>query len=128
MSGWNGTRITWLGHATVLVETSGGTTFLIDPFLQNNPKYPKGYAFPEKIDYVLLTHGHFDHISDAGPVAEKHDATVVAIYELAEYVAGKGVSKTIGMNLGGTVQLGDAAVTMVEMSSKAAMPASSTRT
>jgi L-ascorbate metabolism protein UlaG (beta-lactamase superfamily) len=107
-------KITWLGHATVLVETAKGTTLLIDPFIEHNPKYPKGFALPEKIDYILLTHGHGDHISDAAPVAAKHGSTVVAIYELADFVAGQGVASTIGMNLGGTVQLGDVAATMVE--------------
>ncbi len=115
-----GTRITWLGHATVLVETAKGTKILIDPFIAQNPKYPKSYALPEKIDYVLLTHGHGDHISDAVPVATKHGSTVVAIYELAAYIAGKGVANTIGMNLGGTAQLGDVAATMVESTHSAA--------
>lgn len=109
-----GTRITWLGHATVLVETAKGTRILIDPFIAGNPKYPKSYVLPEKIDYVLLTHGHGDHISDVVPVATKHGATVVAIYELAAFVASKGVEKHLGMNLGGTVQLADVAATMVE--------------
>jgi L-ascorbate metabolism protein UlaG (beta-lactamase superfamily) len=107
-------KITWLGHATVLVETAKGTTLLIDPFIAGNPKYPKSFALPEKIDYILLTHGHGDHISDAVPVAQKTGATVVAIYELADYVSRQGVAKTIGMNLGGTAQLGDVAATMVE--------------
>lgn len=114
MSLLKGTHITWLGHATVLVETAKGTRILIDPFIANNPKYPKSYVLPEKIDYVLLTHGHGDHIADAVPVATEHGSTVVAIYELAAYVAGKGVGKTIGMNLGGTAQLEDVAATMVE--------------
>jgi L-ascorbate metabolism protein UlaG (beta-lactamase superfamily) len=109
-----GTRITWLGHATVLVETEKGTRILIDPFIEHNPKYPKDYVLPEKIDYILLTHGHGDHISDVVPVAARHSSTVVAIYELAAYVEGKGVAKTIGMNLGGTVQLDDVAATMVD--------------
>ncbi len=116
MASLQGTRITWLGHATVLIKTAKGTTLLIDPFITQNPKYPKGFELPSKIDYVLLTHGHGDHISDAVPVAKKHGSTVVAIYELADYVSGQGVAqdKTMGMNLGGTVQLGDVAASMVE--------------
>jgi L-ascorbate metabolism protein UlaG (beta-lactamase superfamily) len=116
MTSLEGTRITWLGHATVLIKTAKGTTLLIDPFIAQNPKYPKGFELPSRIDYVLLTHGHGDHISDAAPVAKKHGSTVVAIYELAEYVASQGVEKDkiIGMNLGGTVQLGEVAASMVE--------------
>jgi L-ascorbate metabolism protein UlaG (beta-lactamase superfamily) len=114
MTALKGTRITWLGHATVLVETAKGTTILIDPFIAQNPKYPKDYVLPSRIDYILLTHGHMDHMADTVPMAAKHGSTVVAIYELADYVTGKGVAKTIGMNLGGTVQLNDVAATMVE--------------
>jgi len=114
MSALKGTRITWLGHSTVLVETAKGTSFLIDPFIAQNPKYPKGFVLPAKIDYVLLTHGHGDHISDAAPVALKHGSTVVAIYELAAYVEGKGIARTIGMTLGGSLELDDVTLTMVE--------------
>lgn len=114
MSLLKGTKITWLGHATVLVETPKGTKILIDPFIAQNPKYPKDFVLPEIIDYILLTHGHGDHISDAVPVATKHQSRVVAIYELAAYVESKGVTQTIGMNLGGTVQLNDVAASMVE--------------
>lgn len=109
-----GTRITWLGHSTVLVETAKGTNILIDPFIAGNPKYPREFRLPEKIHYILLTHGHGDHISDAAPVAAKHHSTVVAVYELAAYVEARGVAHTIGMNLGGTVQLEEVAATMVE--------------
>jgi len=116
MMSLKGTRITWLGHATVLVQTAKGTNILIDPFIAQNPKYPKQFVLPEKIHYILLTHGHGDHISDAVPVAARHGSTVVAIYELAAYLANKGVADTIGMNLGGTVQLADVAATMVAAS------------
>lgn len=114
MTSLKGTRITWLGHATVLVVTGKGTTILIDPFIALNPKYPKDFVLPKKIHYILLTHGHMDHIADAVSAAKMHGSTVVAVYELAAYVAGKGVAHTIDMNLGGTVQLDDVAATMVE--------------
>ncbi|MDE3200605.1 MAG: metal-dependent hydrolase [Acidobacteriota bacterium] len=109
-----GTKVTWLGHSTVLVSTPKGTNLLIDPFIQHNPKFPKDFSLPESLPYILLTHGHGDHISDAVPVAQKHDSSVLAIYELADYIGRRGVTKTIGCNIGGTVQLDDVAVTMVE--------------
>lgn len=114
MSLLKGTRVTWLGHSTVLVQTPADTNILIDPFIAGNPKYPMDFQLPEKIHFLLLTHGHGDHISDAVPVALKYGSTVVAIYELAEYIAGKGVTQSIGMNLGGTAQLAEVAATMVE--------------
>lgn len=113
MSLFKGTRVTWLGHATVLVEMKNGTTLLIDPFIEHNPKYPKGFALP-KVDYVLLTHGHMDHMADAAPIAQKDGATVVAMVELAGYLGAKGVEKTVGINLGGSYKLPGATVTMVE--------------
>lgn len=114
MAALQATRITWLGHATVLIQTANGTNIMIDPFIRNNPKYAKDVELPSTIHYVLLTHGHGDHISDAAPVAKKHGSTLVAIYELAAHMSKEGVEKTIGMNLGGTVQLDDVAATMVE--------------
>ena len=114
MMNLQGARITWLGHATVLVQTAKGTNFLIDPFIAQNPKYPKDFVLPAKIHYILLTHGHSDHIADAAPVAARHNSSVVAMFELAAYMAEKGGAHTIGMALGGTVQLDDVAATMVE--------------
>jgi L-ascorbate metabolism protein UlaG (beta-lactamase superfamily) len=110
----NPTHITWLGHATVLVRTAKGTTILIDPWIAQNPKYPKKFELPSRIDYILVSHGHGDHMSDVVPVAAKHGSKVVAIYELASYLGSKGVSETIGMNTGGTVQLDDVGATMVD--------------
>jgi|SRR5271168_5278684 len=114
MSLLKGTRVTWLGHATVLVELPSGINLLIDPFIEHNPKYPRNFVLPEKIDYVLLTHGHIDHTADAIPIAKKYGATIVAMVELAGYMAGKGAASTVGSNLGGTVQLPGVAVTLVE--------------
>jgi L-ascorbate metabolism protein UlaG (beta-lactamase superfamily) len=108
------TRITWLGHATVLIQTPAGAHILIDPFIAQNPKYPRDFSLPAKIDAILLTHGHGDHMADVVEVARKHSSTVVAIYELASYVDKKGVAETIGMNLGGSVQIQDVIATMVD--------------
>ncbi len=114
MSNLHGTVLTWLGHAAALITTAKGTTVLIDPFLTQNPAFPKNYKLPEKIDLILLTHAHFDHIADAVPIAKKHSSTVVAIFELANWVGSKGIEKTVGMNIGGTYHFEDLAITMVE--------------
>jgi L-ascorbate metabolism protein UlaG (beta-lactamase superfamily) len=87
MSTANTARITWLGHATVLVQTARGTNLLVDPFLTQNPAFPKGFALPEKLDAILLTHGHGDHTLDALPLAAKYGAPIVAMHELAIYMA-----------------------------------------
>jgi L-ascorbate metabolism protein UlaG (beta-lactamase superfamily) len=114
MTHWKGLAITWLGHAAVHITTPGGTEILIDPFLEHNPKYPRGYKLPEKLDLLLLTHGHSDHIADALSVARRNHPQVVAIYELAAWVSSKGVENTVGMNLGGSYKYKDVTITMVE--------------
>jgi len=106
--------ITWLGHAAVHITTPQGTEILIDPFLEHNPKFPKGYKLPDKLDLMLLTHGHGDHIGDAVSVAKKHHPQVVGIYELVAWVGSKGVKDIVGMNLGGSYRHKDVTVTLVE--------------
>lgn len=114
MTKWNGLAITWLGHAAVHITTPQGTEILIDPFLEQNPKYPKDYKLPGKLDLLLLTHGHSDHIADAVAVAQKHHPQVVAIYELAQWIGSKGIENTVGMNLGGSYKHKDVTISMVE--------------
>jgi L-ascorbate metabolism protein UlaG (beta-lactamase superfamily) len=114
MADLKGTTVTWLGHATVHIATAKGTSILIDPFIEHNPKFPKGYKLPEKIDLILATHGHGDHVADLEPVATKHGSTVVGIVELMGWAESKGVKKTVGMNLGGSWKYEDVTITMVE--------------
>jgi len=92
-------KITFLGHACLLVE-GGGKRVVIDPFLTGNPV---AAAKPEdlRVDAVLLTHGHADHSSDAAGVAQANGCPVIAVVELAGHIARKG-AQTIGMNTGGT--------------------------
>jgi L-ascorbate metabolism protein UlaG (beta-lactamase superfamily) len=96
------------------METAKGTSILIDPFIEHNPKFPKGYAMPKKIDLLLLTHGHSDHIADVVSVTKKYEPTVVAIFELAAWLGTKKVANTVGMNLGGSYTHKDVKATMVE--------------
>jgi L-ascorbate metabolism protein UlaG (beta-lactamase superfamily) len=103
--------LTWYGHSTWLVEV-GTTSLLIDPFFQN-PHTSHTSAEIADPDYLLVTHGHQDHIADAGAF---DGATVVATPELSSFLrAEMGLEETIagsGMNVGGTVQCDDAYVTM----------------
>ena len=114
MTDLKGTTVTWLGHATVHVATAKGTSILIDPFIEQNPKFPKGYKLPEKIDLILATHGHGDHVADLVSVAEKHGSTVVGMVELMGWAESKGVKKTVGMNLGGSWAHEDVVISLVE--------------
>jgi L-ascorbate metabolism protein UlaG (beta-lactamase superfamily) len=110
----NNLSITWLGHAAVHITTPRGTEILIDPFLEQNPKFPKNYKLPSKLDLLLLSHGHSDHIADAVSVAKKHKPQVVAIHELASWIGSKGIEDIVGMNLGGSYQHKDVKVSLVE--------------
>ncbi len=114
MANLKGTQITWLGHSTTLITTAQGTQILIDPFIEHNPKYPKEYKLPEKIDLLLLSHGHGDHIGDAVSVAKKHKPQAVGVFELVAWLNSKGVEHIVGMNLGGTYKFKDVSVTLVE--------------
>lgn len=95
-------RITFLGHAGLLVE-GNGVSIAIDPFLSGNPLAAHK---PEdlRVNAVALTHGHGDHSSDAAAIARANGCPVIAVVELADLIAAEGVD-TIGMNTGGTVRL-----------------------
>ena len=108
----NGINLTWLGHATYKIE-NGGKTYLIDPWVDSNPVCPDELKTFENLDVMLITHGHWDHMEDAVPIAKKHSPTVVAMIEIAKYLESKGVENTIGMNKGGTVSVDGVKATMV---------------
>jgi L-ascorbate metabolism protein UlaG (beta-lactamase superfamily) len=104
-------EITWLGHGTFQLKTEGGEVFLLDPWVEGNPAYPKTHKIP-KLDAILISHGHFDHIHDAVPLAKKYSPKVVAIFETCAWLESKGVNNCGAMNKGGTQQVGSVAVTM----------------
>lgn len=112
-------EITWFGHSCFAVRT-GKFDLLIDPFLDESPTAPVKAA-DVTVDYVLLTHGHFDHVADAVTIATRTGATVVANFEISEWLKKQGLAedKAIGMNPGGAIELpfGNAKMTPAQHSS-----------
>ncbi len=77
---------------------------LVDPFLDDSPTAPvKSDAV--KADFILITHGHFDHISDAVKIAKRTGATTISNFEISQWLGKQGVQNTIGMNHGGATNL-----------------------
>lgn len=108
-----GGRVTWLGHAAFLIESPKGARIAVDPWIGNNPTFPKGFDYG-KLDVIAATHGHFDHFGEDGiPLAKKTGATVVGIFELALHCGAAGVEKVSGMNKGGSQQVAGVEFRMV---------------
>ncbi len=93
---------TWLGHASLRCDLPRGEVVLVDPFLEQNPSCPAEARRFDRLDLILLTHAHSDHMADAVALAKRHGATVVAQYDLCGWLESQGVARTAGMNLGGT--------------------------
>ena len=108
----NGVQITWLGHATFKFTTPEGKIVLIDPWTQKNPATPDEFKRIDRVDLMLVTHGHSDHIGDAIDIAKATKPTCVAIVELAGWLGSKGVEHTVGINKGGTINIDGIKVTM----------------
>lgn len=103
---------TYLGHSALQCQLPGGEVLLIDPWV-SNPKCPPELKEPERVDAILLTHGHFDHITDTIELAARHQPKmVVANPEICHWLGAKGVENLWEMNTGGTVEVLGLQVTM----------------
>ncbi len=109
----HGNKLTWLGHATFKITTPSGKVIVVDPWVDGNPVCPKAAKKLSRVDTVLITHGHGDHIGDAVKIAKKFKPQVISIYETGLWLASKGVKNTTGMGKGGTIKAGEIEVTMV---------------
>jgi L-ascorbate metabolism protein UlaG (beta-lactamase superfamily) len=105
-----------------LIE-SGEDRVLLDPFFTDNPAAKVSEAdFADNVSHVLVSHGHFDHVADVEAIAKRCDSTVVANFEIANWFSAKGVSKTVGMNIGGQVDLPFGNVKMVPAVHTSSLP------
>jgi L-ascorbate metabolism protein UlaG (beta-lactamase superfamily) len=109
----HGNKLTWLGHAAFRIITPGGQVILIDPWIESNPACPASAKKFERVDTILITHGHSDHVGDTLTLAPKFKPQVVAMVETCGWLESKGVANTRGMNKGGTQKMGEIEVTMV---------------
>ena len=116
------TKLKWFGHAAFSITTPGGKVLLIDPWLSNasNPEPQKAVASLEKADYILITHGHRDHVGDAVEIAKKTGARLIANPELAANLVKLNGFPTMQaegdeiMGIGGEIRIADGEV-MVHM-------------
>lgn len=96
-------EVTWLGHASWLIKTDTHT-LLLDPFFSDNPAAAIKAA-DAKCDFILVSHGHFDHVTDAVEIAKRTGAAVISNYDLCDWLAKQGVQNLVRMNLGGWATL-----------------------
>jgi L-ascorbate metabolism protein UlaG (beta-lactamase superfamily) len=93
--------LTWHGHSCFLLETDEGTRILFDPWLDENPMADIKAADINRLDYMLVSHGHSDHFADGVEIARRTGATIVSTFELVAFAESQGVEKGHGMNIGG---------------------------
>jgi len=97
-----GVKVKWLGHAAFQLAFKG-KRLLIDPWI-SNPLSPLKLEDLEGVDYVVVTHDHFDHLGEAEQIAKKFNSTVIGVPELVIPLEGKGL-KVLGMNMGSFVDV-----------------------
>lgn len=101
-------KIIWLGHGSFRIEIED-QVLLIDPWLNGNPMLPEDQhgAAIKGATHILVTHAHFDHITDVVEISKKTGAPVSGMYELSAYLTAQGAIEGAGFNIGGTISLGD---------------------
>ena len=108
--------LTWLGHAAFRFDTPGGKRVYVDPFLTGNPRCPEPEQTPERVDLVLVTHGHDDHVGDTVALHKRFGAPVVALVECRGWLSGQGCEQAVqhAGNKGGTISVEGLKVTFTD--------------
>ncbi|MGI4729749.1 MAG: metal-dependent hydrolase [Janthinobacterium lividum] len=114
-------KVTYYGHATILLETEKAK-LLFDPFITPNELAKAVDIDSIKPDYILLTHGHVDHVADVFTIQKNSDATVICIAEVQGWLGNNDVDKTHGMNIGGSFNFNFGRVKMVNAIHSSSMP------
>ncbi len=95
-------KLTFHGHSCFTIESADGTVLLIDPFLTGNPLADIGPDSLERVDYVLFSHGHADHIGDGFEIAERTGAMVISTFEIVSFAQQvKGLEAAHPLHIGG---------------------------
>ena len=94
-------RLTFHGQSTFTIETDGGARLVIDPFFDDNPVSDIKRADVGAVDYILCTHGHFDHFADAIPLARETDATLISTFEIVSFAETQGIANIHPLHIGG---------------------------
>lgn len=114
-------KITFYGHATVELET-GGKKLLFDPFITPNELAKHIDINNLKPDYILLSHGHGDHIADLAAIQKNSGAKVICIAEISGWLGAQGIDNSHGMNIGGSFKFEFGRVKMVNAIHSSSMP------
>ena len=106
--------LTWLGHASLRIDSPNGKRVYVDPWL-DNPSCPDNEKEPERADVIAVTHGHGDHVGSVIEIAKRFSPEIVAMVELKSWLGDQGVDvgEMPGSNKGGTVEAGGIKFTLV---------------
>src|SRR5260370_6206079 len=105
MAQLNGAQITWLGHATFKVTTSQNKVILIDPWIAGNPQSPAEARQLDKVDVILVTHGHSDHMNAVIPIAQRFHSQLLAMVETAGWLTAQAAEQVIGFSIRGSLHV-----------------------
>ena len=114
-------KVTYYGHSCFKIQI-GEVSYLLDPFISPNPLAYEVDIAEIKTDFVLLSHGHEDHVADAETIIKNTNSTLISNFEIVNWFGDKGIKNGVGMNIGGAYQAPNCAIKMVSALHSSSMP------